>query len=102
MASMSRPPFFRGKKHSHKSRSQPGHRPHSSSHAQPHASSGSQTFIEGILQVKKTFGFVLAPDGSGDVLIQGRSFRLAMDGDRVRARVTGVNEGRRFGEIVEV
>jgi ribonuclease R len=70
----------------------------------PPPSSGPAVFAEGALQVKGKFAFVLSEDPKvGDVLIQGHSMRLAMDGDRVRARVTSSADAlRRSGEIVEV
>jgi ribonuclease R len=59
---------------------------------------------EGVLQHKGKIGFVLSEDPKvGDVLIQGPSLRLAMNGDRVRARVISApGELRRAGEITEV
>ena len=49
------------------------------------------------------FGF-LAPDGGGgDLFLSAREMRMVMDGDRVVARVSGVDrKGRREGAIVEV
>ncbi|MCB4756765.1 MAG: ribonuclease R [Elusimicrobia bacterium] len=60
--------------------------------------------MEGAFQHKGQFGFVLSEDPLiGDVLVQGPSLRLAMGGDRVRARVLSApSETRRSGEIVEV
>jgi ribonuclease R len=59
--------------------------------------------VEGILQLKGKFGFVLAEDGAGDVLVQGNSLQLAMEGDRVRVRVSSVApDSRRSGNIIEV
>jgi len=60
--------------------------------------------VEGILQHKGKIGFVLSEDPKvGDVLIQEPSLRLAMNGDRVRARVTSApGELRRAGEITQV
>jgi ribonuclease R len=59
---------------------------------------------DGILQLKGKFGFVLSEDPKlGDVMVQGPSLKLAMDGDRVRSRVTSKpGEPRRAGEIAEV
>jgi ribonuclease R len=61
-------------------------------------------FVEGILQLKGAFGFVLSEDPKvGDVMVTGPGLKLAMGGDRVRARVTSPPEAeRRSGEIVEV
>lgn len=60
--------------------------------------------VEGILQLKGRIGFVLSEQpGLTDVLIEGISLRLAMDGDRVRARLTSSgNAPRRTGEIIDV
>ena len=60
----------------------------------------SPVLAEGVLQHKGKIGFVLSEDPKvGDVLIQGPSLRLAMNGDRVRARVTSApGELRRAGE----
>ena len=58
--------------------------------------------VEGVLQKKPRFGFVLSENPARpDLFVAGPSLRLAMDGDRVRARVTrpGV---RSEGEILEV
>lgn len=58
--------------------------------------------IEGKLQRKPRFGFVLSEvQGQPDLFIAGPSLRLAMDGDRVRARVTRPGT-RPEGEIVSV
>jgi len=64
----------------------------------------SPVLAEGVLQHKGKIGFVLSEDPkAGDVLIQGPSLRLAMNGDRVRARVTSApGELRRAGEITQV
>ncbi len=104
---MKRPkhPFFRKKKHSERPRSHPqphkGHKPGSSpSKETPKA----PLFVEGALQLKGKFGFVLSEDPRfGDVMVQGPSLRMAMADDRVRARVTSTPDAlRRTGEIVEV
>lgn len=62
------------------------------------------SFVQGVLQRKGKTGFILSEvPGETDVLVQGPSLQLAMDGDRVRARLTGTNGSeRRLGEIVEV
>jgi ribonuclease R len=69
-------------------------------HAPPHA----PRIVDGVLQLKGKFGFVLSEDPKqGDVMVQGATLKLAMDGDRVRARVTSKpDEPRRSGEIAEV
>lgn len=60
--------------------------------------------VEGILEIKGRVGFVLSENSDQtDVLIQGTSLRLAMNGDRVRARITSTGaDKRRAGEIVEI
>src|SRR3984885_10075137 len=65
---------------------------------------GESVWVEGALQLKGKFGFVLSEDPKvGDVMVQGPTLRLAMDGDRVKARVTSEPDAiRRAGEIVEV
>ena len=63
---------------------------------------GEQT-IEGRLQHKGRFGFVLSEKpGEPDVYVSGDSLSLAMDGDRVRAKLGGERGGKRMGEIVSV
>lgn len=73
----------------------------------PFPHSGKQAaarFAEGTLQLKGRVGFVLSEDPAlTDVLIEGVSLRLAMDGDRVRAEVTSPPRApRRLGRIVKV
>src|SRR4051794_26223762 len=79
---------------------------HSSSPPAPSRSNtpSSATFVDGVLQLKGKFGFVLSEQPNvGDVMVQGPSMRLAMNGDRVRARVTSPADApRRSGEITEV
>jgi len=49
------------------------------------------------------FGFLVPDDGESDLFISGREMRTVMDGDRVVARVSGIDrKGRREGAIVEV
>jgi len=78
--------------------------PTSSKPSRPSAPSTEPVFEEGVLQLKGKFGFVLSENPPlGDVMVQGPSLRLAMGGDRVRARVTSKpGEPRRSGEIVQV
>lgn len=78
-------------------------RKHKKGPAAPQASAP----VEGVLQRKGKVGFVLSEDPKhGDILIAGPTLRLAMDGDRVRARLTSppnLKPGeRRTGEITEV
>src|ERR1035437_1855719 len=79
----------------------PAHPAHSS--AGP-ATRAEPVWTEGILQLKGKFGFVLSEDPKvGDVMVQGPSLKVAMNGDRVRARVTSKpGEARRSGDISEV
>ncbi len=59
--------------------------------------------IEGKVQHHGRFAFLLAErPGQEDLMLRGPSLRLAMDGDRVEARVTPGPEGRPVGEIVRV
>ncbi|OGR88893.1 MAG: ribonuclease R [Elusimicrobia bacterium RIFCSPLOWO2_01_FULL_59_12] len=102
----------------HFRRQKPGARPggshaprsHPAAHGQhpphPHRPStpGAAAYVEGVLQLKGTFGFVLSEDPkAGDVMVTGPGLKLAMGGDRVRARVTSAPGAvRRAGEIVDV
>ena len=76
----------------------PGHHP-----ARP-APRGEPVFVEGALQLKGTFGFVLSEDPKqGDVMVAGPTLKMAMNGDRVRARITSEpGAPRRSGEITHV
>jgi ribonuclease R len=70
----------------------------------PRPSKPVEVFTEGRLQLRGKFGFVLSEEpGLSDVYVDGQSLRLAMDGDRVLARVTSPGgTARRAGEIVRV
>ncbi|HEX7044497.1 MAG TPA: ribonuclease R [Burkholderiales bacterium] len=49
------------------------------------------------------FGFLVPEDGSADLFLPPRELRIALHGDRVLARVTGIDaRGRRTGALVEV
>ncbi len=49
------------------------------------------------------FGFIIPEDGSDDLFISARQMRTVLHGDRVLARVSGVDrKGRREGSIVEI
>jgi ribonuclease R len=49
------------------------------------------------------FGFLIPDEGGGDLFLSAREMRAALHGDRVVARVAGVDRrGRREGAIVEV
>src|SRR4051794_21651393 len=70
----------------------------------PDRPSRPAVFVEGVLQLKGAFGFVLSEDPKvGDLMVSGPGLKMAMGGDRVRARVTsGPEADRRSGEIAEV
>jgi len=59
--------------------------------------------FEGVLRHHGHFAFLLtdAP-GAPDVYLRGPSLRLALDGDRVEARISGDRGGKPVGEIVRV
>lgn len=62
-----------------------------------------KTIIEGVIQHHGRFAFLLAEtEGGSDVFLRGRGLDLAMDGDRVRARVRREKNGRLSGEIISV
>ncbi len=99
----SRRDFHSKKKFSPQARSHTRRLP-PSTHPLPSSQSGPQVYVEGILQVKGKVGFILSEDSKlGDVLIQGPSLKLAMEGDRVRAHVLSTGaDGRRMGVITAV
>ena len=67
------------------------------------ASGGHEVIIEGVIQHKGAFAFLLSEkEGVEDVFIRGRGLDLAMDGDRVQARVRPEKNGRLAGEIIAV
>ena len=64
---------------------------------------GHEALLEGAIQHHGTFAFLLSEkEGTGDAFLRGRSLDLAMDGDRVLARVRPEKSGRLAGEIVKV
>ncbi len=64
---------------------------------------GRETLIEGKLQHKGRFAFLLSEvPGQPDAYISGPTLGLAMDGDRVKVRLGGERNGKRMGEIVMV
>ncbi|OIN99340.1 MAG: ribonuclease R [Elusimicrobia bacterium CG_4_10_14_0_2_um_filter_56_8] len=66
-------------------------------------SGGREAIVEGVIQHKGTFAFMLSEkEGVGDIFIRGRGLDLAMDGDRVQARVRPEASGRLAGEIIAV
>ncbi|OGR76339.1 MAG: hypothetical protein A2X32_00490 [Elusimicrobia bacterium GWC2_64_44] len=67
------------------------------------AAGGHESIVEGVIQHKGTFAFLLSEkEGVGDVFIRGRGLDLAMDGDRVQAKVRPEKTGRLAGEIIKV
>lgn len=67
------------------------------------AAGGHEALVEGVIQHKGTFAFLLSEKpGVEDVFIRGRGLDLAMDGDRVQAKVRPEKSGRLAGEIVRV
>ena len=66
--------------------------------------SGKQgAIIEGVIEHHGRFAFLLANEpGGSDVFLRGPGLNLAMDGDRVSARVRPERDGRFSGEILEV
>ncbi|HBU70207.1 MAG TPA: ribonuclease R [Elusimicrobia bacterium] len=69
-----------------------------------HHSAGRQgAIVEGVIQHHGRFAFLLANEAGGsDVFLRGPGLNLAMDGDRVSARVRPEPGGRFTGEILEV
>jgi len=62
-----------------------------------------ENLIEGKIQHRGHFAFLIAEKESDkDVYLSGPTLKLAMDGDRVAARVTGNRNGKVSGEIVRV
>jgi len=67
------------------------------------ASGGHEALIEGVIQHHGTFAFLLSEtEGTGDAFLRGRGLDMAMDGDRVQAKVRPEKTGRLAGEIVKV
>ena len=62
-----------------------------------------EKLIEGKIQHRGHFGFLLSEkEGGKDVYLSGPTLKLAMDGDRVAARIVGNRGGKLAGEIVRV
>ncbi len=67
------------------------------------AAPGRAEEIEGAIQHHGTFAFLISEKaGVPDAFLRGRGLDLAMDGDRVLARVRPEKSGRPAGEIVKV
>lgn len=61
--------------------------------------------IKGVLDVTRSgIGYVVIPDGTGDVLVRQGDFNTALHGDTVRVKVVkeNLNSGRKEGKITEV
>jgi ribonuclease R len=62
-----------------------------------------EKLIEGRIQHRGHFAFLLSEEEDGrDVYLSGPTLKLAMDGDRVAARIVGGRGGKLSGEIVRV
>ena len=62
-----------------------------------------EKLIEGKIQHRGHFAFLIAEtEGGKDVYLSGKTLKLAMDGDRVAARIVGNRGGKLSGEIVRV
>jgi ribonuclease R len=62
-----------------------------------------EKLIEGKIQHRGHFAFLIAEtEGGKDVYLSGKTLKLAMDGDRVAARIVGNRNGKLSGEIVRV
>jgi len=75
-------------------------------HTQGRKHSGArkeENLLEGVIQHHGRFGFLISEkEGVQDVFLRGRGLDLAMNGDRVEARVRAEENGRFSGEIVRV
>ena len=64
---------------------------------------GREVFLEGKLQHKGRFGFLISEvAGTADAYVSGPTLSLAMDGDRVKVRLGAERNGKRMAEIVSV
>lgn len=60
---------------------------------------------KGVLEITRSgIGYVVIPDGSGDILVRPGDFNTALNGDTVRVRVVkeNIGSGRKEGKITEV
>ena len=72
-------------------------------HQRRPAAENREAIVEGVIQHHGRFAFLLTEaEGGSDVFLRGKGLDLAMDGDRVRARVRREQNGRFCGEIVSV
>lgn len=66
---------------------------------------GEMNLLKGVLDVTRSgIGYVVIPNGAGDVLVRQGDFNTALHGDTVRVKVVkeNLNSGRKEGKIVEV
>lgn len=66
---------------------------------------GHQSLSKGTLEITRSgIGYVVMPEGTGDVLVRPGDFNTALHGDTVRVKVTRENmsTGRKEGKIAEV
>jgi len=76
---------------------------HWKKHQRRPAAGNQESILEGVIQHHGRFAFMLAEtEGGSDVFLRGKGLDLAMDGDRVKARVRRETNGRFCGEIVGV
>jgi ribonuclease R len=62
-----------------------------------------QEILEGVIEHHGRFAFLISEtQGGADAFLHGRGLDLAMDGDRVSARVRREADGRYAGEIIKV
>ncbi|PIS47220.1 MAG: ribonuclease R [Elusimicrobia bacterium CG08_land_8_20_14_0_20_51_18] len=67
------------------------------------AAGHQEALLDGVIQHHGRFAFLLTEtEGGSDVFLRGRGLDLAMDGDRVQAKVRREPNGRFCGEIVRV
>ena len=78
-------------------------RDHNRDHLRKRSDKSKETIVKGVIQHHGRFAFLLAETKDGaDVFLHGRGLALAMDGDRVSAKVHREADGRFAGEIIEV
>jgi ribonuclease R len=66
---------------------------------------GEMNLVKGVLDVTRSgIGYVVVPNGAGDVLVRQGDFNTALHGDTVRVKVVkeNLNSGRKEGKITEV
>ncbi len=66
---------------------------------------GEMNLAKGVLDVTRSgIGYVVIPNGAGDVLVRQGDFNTALHGDTVRVKIVkeNLNSGRKEGKILEV